>query len=190
MSVEKRLFGKLSNNSDVFEYTLKNSHGMIAKLITYGAAITQLWVPDRNGVFADVVGGYDTAEKYEKGNSSQGAVVGRVGNRICDGKFTLDGVEYSLYVNDRGVHLHGGESGVHLLLCGAARIAGAVASDPGIDLHPVAAASSHELIYGRVEHLTLDIPESLVDAGKRAHQNAAATVEARAVDGAPDILNA
>ena len=89
-----------------------------------------------------------------------------------------------------GVHLHRRETSIHLLLRCAACVTGTVSADPRIDLHFVAAASSHELIYGRVEHLTLDIPESLVDARERTHQNAAATVEARAVDGAPDILNA
>lgn len=107
--VEKRPFGKTADGVAVDEYTLKNSKGVVAKLITRGATLTQLHVPDRSGKLADVVLGFDDIAGYESDrNQFFGCTTGRVCNRIAKGKFTLDGKEYTLAVNNGPNHLHGG----------------------------------------------------------------------------------
>ncbi len=111
MSISKKFFGKLSDGREVFAYTMTNSNGVSAKILTYGGAIAQLCVPDRNGCFTDVVGGYDCLDSYVNGDGYQGALIGRIGNRICKGKFTLEGKEYSMFINNGVNHLHGGQYG-------------------------------------------------------------------------------
>ena len=111
MSVKKELFGRLKDGREVFAFTLENKSGMSVKIINYGGAVVSLFVPDRDGKYADVVGGYDTLDSYVGGDGYQGALIGRVGNRICDGRFTLDDVEYKLAANNGKNHLHGGNFG-------------------------------------------------------------------------------
>lgn len=89
--------------------TLKNKNGLVAQITNYGAIIVSLFVPDRNGNFVDIVQGYDTIQEYVEGNGPyMGAVVGRCANRIAKGKFSLEGKDYSLAVNNGPNHLHGG----------------------------------------------------------------------------------
>lgn len=109
MSITKELFGKLSDGREAYIYTLKNESGMTVKLSEFGAAIVQLFAPDRNGIFTDVVCGYDDLSSYEFGDGAHGSVVGRWANRIAKGRFTLDGKEYSLLINNGQNHLHGGK---------------------------------------------------------------------------------
>jgi aldose 1-epimerase len=91
---------------------LKNAKGMEVRAITYGGIITSIRVPDRNGRFDDVVLGYDTEDAYRKNNGPfMGAIVGRYGNRIARGSFTLDGTTYKLATNNGANHLHGGIKG-------------------------------------------------------------------------------
>ena len=111
MSIKKKLFGTLKDGREVYSYTLRNSNGMKVKILSYGGVIAQIKVPDKNGCFTDVVGGYDCLESYVNGDGYQGALIGRWGNRIKAGKFTLDGVEYKLFINNGNNHLHGGEVG-------------------------------------------------------------------------------
>lgn len=114
MSIIKEYFGTLDRNgeiADIYAYTLKNENGMKVKILSYGGAIAELSVPDRNGIFADIVGGYDSLDSYVCGDGYQGALIGRWGNRINKGKFTLEGKEYTLFLNNNGNHLHGGEYG-------------------------------------------------------------------------------
>jgi aldose 1-epimerase len=107
--VEKRPFGKTADGVAVEEYTLKNSHGVTAKLITRGATLTQMHTPDRNGKLADVVLGFDDVAGYESDrNQYFGCTTGRVCNRIAKGKFSVDGKEYQVAVNNGPNHLHGG----------------------------------------------------------------------------------
>jgi len=96
---------------EVFLYTLWNRQGMLAKITNYGTILTELHVPDRNGVTADVVLGFDRLEDYLSGHTYFGCTVGRVANRIGEGKFRLDGKEYELARNNGPNHLHGGKSG-------------------------------------------------------------------------------
>jgi aldose 1-epimerase len=93
-------------------YTLKNNNGLIAQITNYGAIIVSIYVPDRNGQMADIVQGYDSINEYTSGNGPyQGAICGRVANRIGKGKFILNGKEYNLAVNNGPNHLHGGIKG-------------------------------------------------------------------------------
>jgi aldose 1-epimerase len=104
-------FGKLADGTAVELYTLTNANGLIAKITNYGATITGLLVPDRQGKKADVVLGFDSLDSYVKERSFFGATVGRVGNRIAKGRFTLEGKTYTLAINNGPNHLHGGIKG-------------------------------------------------------------------------------
>jgi aldose 1-epimerase len=108
LSPGKRLFGKLNNGKEVYMYTLKNKNGMSAEIMNYGATVVSLFAPDKNGKLADVILGYDSLKRYERGGAYFGAIVGRYGNRIGKGKFILEGKEYQLTINDGKNHLHGG----------------------------------------------------------------------------------
>ena len=104
-------YGKMPDGSKVSEYTLTNDNGMVVKVINYGAIITELWAPDRDGKMADVVLGYDKLEDYIKETPYFGAIVGRYGNRIALGEFAIDGETYQLATNNNANHLHGGVVG-------------------------------------------------------------------------------
>lgn len=106
--METSQFGNLGDGTVVDVYTLKNAKGASAKVITYGARLTELWVPDRTGKLGDVVLGFDNLEGYLGKHPWFGATVGRVANRIAKGKFRLDGKEYSLEINDPPNSLHSG----------------------------------------------------------------------------------
>jgi aldose 1-epimerase len=109
--IDKTSYGKLPDGREVFQYTLTNAAGVEVRIINYGATVTSIKVPDRNGKMADVVLGYDSLSGYMGGNAYLGAIVGRYGNRINKGKFELDGEEYQVTVNDGTNHLHGGKVG-------------------------------------------------------------------------------
>ena len=111
MPVEISAFGRTGEGKEVMQYRLTNAHGIELIVMSYGAAITSLKAPDRNGRSAQIVLGFDTLEPYLKGVPYFGAIVGRYGNRIARGHFTLDGVTYTLPINDGPNHLHGGPQG-------------------------------------------------------------------------------
>lgn len=113
MSIEKEPFGTTPDGQNVDMYTLKNSSGVTAKIITYGGIVVSLTVPDRNGEMADILLGHDTLKGYLNRDTNPyfGALIGRYGNRIGKGKFTLDGNEYTLAANNGENHLHGGLDG-------------------------------------------------------------------------------
>lgn len=108
-------FGELPDGTKVQVFTLRNANGMEMRVMDYGATVLSLTAPDRDGNSADVVLGCDTLEGYLKGVPYFGAIVGRYGNRIANGKFTLEGKEYTLPLNDKngGIEcsLHGGRKG-------------------------------------------------------------------------------
>ena len=108
--VTKTDFGKLGEQP-VFLYTLMNRHGLTAKVMTYGAILTELDVPDKDGKFADVVLGFDTLDGYLKDSPYFGATIGRVANRIKNARFALDGKTYTLAANNAPNALHGGKRG-------------------------------------------------------------------------------
>jgi aldose 1-epimerase len=109
-SIKQQPFGAL-DGKNVSLYTLANENGLEMSVMTYGAIITQLFVPDRNGKLSDVVLGFEDLEGYRAKSPYFGATCGRLGNRIFEGKFTLDGRAYSVATNDAPHHLHGGNKG-------------------------------------------------------------------------------
>ncbi len=107
--IEKKRFGEIEGR-EVSLYILKNDN-LEVTLSDYGATIIRIRLTLKNGEVRDLVRGYDTLESYMNADGYLGAVVGRVGNRICRGKFTLDGKDYELYCNNGVNHLHGGKIG-------------------------------------------------------------------------------
>ena len=106
--IEQKEFGRTSGGISVPQFTLRNRHGAVARLTSYGAMLTELHVPDRDGKLADVVLGFDTLEPYLKGHPFFGNTTGRYANRIAGAKFMLDGKTYTLAANNGTNHLHGG----------------------------------------------------------------------------------
>lgn len=109
--VTRATFGVAPDSQGVDVLTITNSHGMEARVMTYGGIILSLKVPDRNGKFDDVVLGYDSLAGYVKGSPYFGAIVGRYGNRIAKGQFIVNGAPYTLAVNNGPNALHGGLKG-------------------------------------------------------------------------------
>jgi aldose 1-epimerase len=110
-TITKADFGKTTEGQAVEIYTLRNSKGMEAQIITYGGIVTSLKTADKKGQFADVVLGYENLDGYLKCTTYFGALIGRYGNRIANGKFTLDGKTYTLPQNNGLNCLHGGLKG-------------------------------------------------------------------------------
>ena len=100
--VSRKVFGTMPDGRDIFAYTMTNSSGASVKIMEYGGIIIDIYVPDRDGNFADVTCGYDTLEDYLAADQNQGALIGRYGNRIGKGKFTLNGKEYTLVQQNTG----------------------------------------------------------------------------------------
>ncbi|WP_338898451.1 aldose epimerase family protein [Streptomyces sp. TG1A-60] len=106
----KELFGKLADGTEIHRWSLENG-GTRMKVLSYGGIVQSLRTPDREGRYADISLGFDTVEDYVAGSPYFGALIGRYGNRIGAGRFTLDGTEYRLSVNDGDNSLHGGAAG-------------------------------------------------------------------------------
>lgn len=109
--VQKEAFGQTADGKPVDMITLRNGKGIEMKVITYGGIITSLKTPDRTGAIDDIVMGYDSVAAYEANSPYFGSLIGRVGNRIGKGTFTLDGKTYTLAKNNGPNHLHGGIKG-------------------------------------------------------------------------------
>lgn len=120
--IQKRSFGKSSDQKPVDLYTLTNNRGVEVQIMTYGGAIVSLKVPDRSGKIEDVVLGYDNLEGYLKQNPHFGGIIGRYGNRIAKGMFSLNGRQYSLARNNGENHLHGGIKGFDNVIWAAKEI--------------------------------------------------------------------
>ncbi len=110
-SISSEHWGDMPDGTPVELFTLRNASGMEARISNYGGIVTSLRVPDRAGRMGDVVLGYDKLADYLKNSPYFGALIGRYGNRIAKGKFTLDGVSYSLATNNYPNALHGGVQG-------------------------------------------------------------------------------
>jgi len=108
--IQKIEWGRAGGEA-VYLYTLNSEDGVTAKVTNYGALLTELHVPDRNGKLADVVLGFDALDGYLTRHPYFGCTVGRVANRVAEGKFTLDKQAYTLVTNNGPNHLHGGEKG-------------------------------------------------------------------------------
>ena len=118
-NIEKNVFGKLEDGTPVYLFTLKNDHGIEMQITNFGAIVVSLKVPDKSGNFEDVVLGYDSLQGYVQDKAYLGAAIGRYGNRIANGKFTLDGQTYTLAQNDGENHLHGGIKGFNKVIWNA-----------------------------------------------------------------------
>ena len=113
---QRKPFGHLASGEEATLYTLRAGNDLCVSITDYGGTITSILAPDREGALGDVVLGYDTLEGYLAGRSYFGASIGRFGNRLNQGKFTLDGTDYSLNKNDGAHHLHGGPGGFDRIL--------------------------------------------------------------------------
>ena len=106
-------FGHLPDGLARHALHSRKRNGLRVSITNYGGAITSLWAPDRHGVLDDVALGYDSVAGYLAGKCFFGGIIGRFGNRIAQGRFTLDGVEFQLPANNDQNHLHGGPNGFH-----------------------------------------------------------------------------
>lgn len=123
--VQENNFNKLIDGKKVRLYTLKNNDGITAMITNYGGRLVSLLIPGKNGQAIDVVAGYPNIEGYEKSTERYfGATIGRYGNRIARGKFSLDGKEYSLFINNKPNTLHGGKKGFQDVVWEATQING------------------------------------------------------------------
>lgn len=111
MSANTEIFGQMPDGTQIDLFTLTNPNGIRARIMTYGATLVSLETPDRDGNLTDIMLGFDTLEGYLTDHPYFGVIVGRYANRIGKGKFTLDGVEYTLATNNGENHLHGGIKG-------------------------------------------------------------------------------
>ncbi len=110
-SIDTQLYGTLDDGTEVTLVTLANGNGVEVDVISYGGIITRLVVPDAQGTPGDIVLGLDSLGEYVASSPYFGAIIGRYGNRIANGRFSLDGTEYQLDINDGENHLHGGSRG-------------------------------------------------------------------------------
>jgi len=111
LSVSQTSFGQSSTGVPVDLFTLTNTNGLIVKITNFGGIITEIHTPDKHGIFTDISLGFDHLEPYYNDSPYFGALIGRFGNRIARGKFSLDGKTYQLATNNGNNHLHGGVAG-------------------------------------------------------------------------------
>lgn len=128
----KKAFGQTAGGQVVDLYTLTNDNGVEASVMTYGAILVSLKSPDKTGAVADVVLGFDSLDGYLREHPYFGAIVGRYGNRIARGRFSLNGTTYNLAVNNGENHLHGGNKGFDKVVWTARALESG--SSPGIEL--------------------------------------------------------
>jgi len=114
--VEKKAFGTTADGKTADLYTLKNKNGMVVTITNFGATVVSILVPDKAGKMADVALGYDNLAGYELNKNYLGVLVGRYGNRIAHGKFSIDGTEYTLAKNNGDNTLHGGLKGFNKMM--------------------------------------------------------------------------
>lgn len=131
--VNRQSFGFLPDSTEVSLFTLVNARGVVMKVTNYGGIITSLAIPDRNGVMVDVVLGYDKLHGYLDQSPYFGALIGRYGNRIANGEFSLSGETYALARNNGKNHLHGGIRGFDKVVWEAKELVSDTAV--GLELH-------------------------------------------------------
>ncbi|MBQ2756650.1 MAG: galactose-1-epimerase, partial [Oscillospiraceae bacterium] len=124
-TVEKNNFD-LVDGKEIYYFVLKNGSGMSVSVCNYGGLVISVLAPDKNGCFGEVTLGYDTIEGYINGEGYFGAAIGRIGNRIAGGEFTLNGRSYSLFKNDGPNHLHGGKHGFNCRIWDSEMVDGGV----------------------------------------------------------------
>jgi aldose 1-epimerase len=162
LRIDKAPFGSLADGRAIDKYTLSNSHGMSVSIITYGGIVQAVNVPDNRGHVADValgfknIGGY-TSPAYITSNPYFGALIGRYGNRIALGKFTLDGTTYQLPINNPPNSLHGGTTGFNVQVWAASPVK--TSKTVGLKLHYLSKDGED----GYPGNLTVDVTYSLDD---------------------------
>jgi len=122
MNITKQPFGTMPDGTPVDLYTLTNDNGMEVKITNYGGAVVSLVVPDQHGHLDDIVLGFATLAEYLEKSPYFGCITGRYANRIAQGKFTLNGVKYTLAQNDGNNHLHGGSKGFDKMVWAATEV--------------------------------------------------------------------
>jgi aldose 1-epimerase len=160
MKIEKEHFGRLADGTAVDIYTLTNAAGLEARVMTYGAILVSMKVPDRKGVLADVNLGFDGLEGYLGTHPYFGAIIGRYGNRIAKARFMLDGVEYRLAANNNGNTLHGGIKGFDKVVWTAEQVK--TAHGTGVKLTYL----SKDMEEGFPGNLTVTVVYALTDANE------------------------
>jgi len=121
--LNKQNFERVIDGKKVDLFTLKNKNGLVTQITNYGGRVVNLWVPDKTGNFEDIVLGYETIEGYLQPNEAYfGALIGRYGNRIANGKFILNDSTYTLAKNNGVNHLHGGKKGFNNVVWDAHQI--------------------------------------------------------------------
>jgi aldose 1-epimerase len=175
--VTQQGFGKMPDGREVAIFTLANKNGLKARVTEYGAILVSMEVPDRNGKTADITHGYDTLDGWLTNTSYFGSSVGRFGNRIKDGKFTLDGKTYTLATNNKpgGIpcHLHGGIKGFDKVLWSSR-----ITSNNGVEFHYLSKDGEE----GYPGNLTVKVTYTLTESNELKW-------EASATTDAPTILN-
>jgi aldose 1-epimerase len=169
MTAKSELFGRLADGTAVDIYTLTNAAGFEARVMTYGAILVSLKVPDRNGVLADVNLGFDNLDGYLGAHPYFGAIIGRYGNRIAKARFMLDGVEYRLAANNNGNTLHGGIKGFDKVVWTAEPVK--TAHGTGVKLTYV----SKDMEEGFPGNLSVTVVYALTDANELEIRYEAAT---------------
>lgn len=133
--ISQKPFGKMPDGTTVTLYTLTNASGAQVQITNYGGTVVSVKVPDRKGKFDDVVLGFDSLAGYMgEGNPYFGALIGRYANRIAKGKFTLDGANYTLAVNNTPNSLHGGKKGFDKVVWTAISVAPSAEGSVGLEL--------------------------------------------------------
>lgn len=175
--VDERIYGKMPDGKAVRIFTLTNKNGLVAKVIEYGAILVSMETPDKTGKLADITHGYDTLEGWLTNKAYFGATVGRFGNRIKDGKFSLDGKDYILATNnDPGgmpCSLHGGLKGFDKVVW-----SGKVVGDDAVEFTYLSKDGEE----GYPGNLTVSVTYSLNDANELRWV-------ARATTDAPTVVN-
>lgn len=117
-TIEKQDFDTIQNEKSISLYTLENKNGLMLQVTNYGARIVTLFTPDKNGKMEDIVLGYENIGRYlnNTGERFLGATIGRYGNRIANGKFSIDSITYQTPQNNNGQSLHGGELGFDMVI--------------------------------------------------------------------------
>jgi aldose 1-epimerase len=159
----------------VYLYTLTNKHNMQVKITNYGCIVTAWMAPDKNGKESNIILGFDSLERYTAAVPFFGAVVGRYGNRIAKGQFTLDGTTYKLAANSGGNHLHGGTKGFDKRVWDVSPIN---ANKPSLKLHYI----SHDGEEGYPGNLDVTVTYTLTDKNELEIEYNATTDKATPVN--------
>ena len=174
-NIEKTVFGTLPDGSSADIFTLRNANGMEVQITNYGGTITNLQAPDKNGKFANVTLACDSLSGYLKGVPYFGALIGRYGNRIAKGKFTLEGKEYTLAQNNGVNALHGGTKGFDKVLWTATPVDG---EEPQLKLN-YTSADGEEGYPGKLE----------VEVIYTLQKNNALKIDYKATTDKPTVVN-